>query len=35
MRVISERQEISNDRDNLEKKANFAIIGMNAMQKGA
>jgi hypothetical protein len=31
MRVISERQKISSDRDSLEKKADFAILGMNAM----
>ena len=33
VRVISQRLEISNDREELEKKANYEIMGMNAIQK--
>ena len=33
VRVISLRLEISNDREELEKKANYEIMGMNAIQK--
>lgn len=32
VRVISDRTEISSDRDELEKNANFEILGMNAIQ---
>lgn len=35
MRVITEQLKISNDRDELEKEANFGLLGQNAMQKGA
>ncbi len=32
VRVISDKTEISSDRDELEKNANFEILGMNAIQ---
>jgi hypothetical protein len=33
VRVITQRLEISNDREELEKKADYEIMGMNAIQK--
>ena len=35
MRVITELLKISTDRTELEKEANFGLLGQNAMQKGA
>lgn len=35
VRVITELLTISNDREELEKEANFGLLGQNAMQKGA
>ena len=35
IRVITELLEISNDRNELEKEANFGLLGQNAMNKGA
>ena len=35
LRVISKQMDISNDREELEKKADFNLMSANAMQKGS
>lgn len=35
MRIISNQQDISNDRDALEKNANFGILSTNAIQQSS
>lgn len=35
LRVITKKMEVSNDREELEKKADFKMISENAMQKGS
>jgi hypothetical protein len=33
--VISKRQEVSNERENLEREANYEMMSYNAMAKGS
>lgn len=35
MRVITDHMDISNDREELEKDANFEILGVNAIQQSS
>lgn len=35
IRVLTEQQQVSNEREELEKNANYEILGTNAIQRGA